>query len=58
MLFNTVKQLMIGMVKVYIGPIKHLGEILNELKSKCFLAWFLSTNDFYTLFTTIPHKSI
>ena len=36
--------------------IKNSGEILNKLKSRGFLASGLSTYDFSTLYTTLPHK--
>ena len=38
--------------------IKSSGEILNKLKSRCFLASGLSTYDFSTLYTTLPHNLI
>ena len=38
--------------------IKNSGEILNKLKSRGFLASNLSTNDFSTLYTTLPHNLI
>ena len=38
--------------------IKISGEILNNLKSRGFLASGLSTYDFSTLFTTLPHNLI
>ena len=38
--------------------IKNSGEILNKLKSRGFLASGLSTYDFSTLFTTLPHNLI
>ena len=38
--------------------IKNLGEILNKLKSRGFLASGLSTYDFSTLYTTLPHNLI
>ena len=38
--------------------IKNSGEILNKLKSKGFLASSLSTYDFSTLYTTLPHNLI
>ena len=38
--------------------IKNSGEILNKLKSRCFLASNLSTYDFSTLYTTLPHNLI
>ena len=38
--------------------IKKSGEILNKLKSRGFLASGLSTYDFSTLYTTLPHNLI
>ena len=38
--------------------IKNSGEILNRLKSRGFLASGLSTYDFSTLYTTLPHNLI
>ena len=38
--------------------IKNSGEILNKLKSWGFLASGLSTYDFSTLYTTLPHNLI
>ena len=38
--------------------IKHSGEILNKLKSRGFCATSLSTNDFSTLYATLPHNLI
>ena len=38
--------------------IKNSGEILNKLKSRDFLASSLSTYDFSTLYTTLPHDLI
>ena len=40
------------------SSIKNSGEILNKLKSKGFLASGLSTYDFSTLFTILPHNLI
>ena len=37
---------------------KNSGEILNKLKSRGFLATGLSTYDFSTLYTTLPHNLI
>ena len=34
------------------------GEILNKLKSKGFIASSVSTYDFSTLYTTLPHNLI
>ena len=41
-----------------IWSIKNSGEILNKLKSRSFLASGLSTYDFSTLYTTLPHNLI
>ena len=38
--------------------IKNSGEILNKLKSRGFLASCLSTYDFSTVYTTLPHNLI
>ena len=38
--------------------IKHSCEVLNKLKSRCFRASSLSTYDFSTLYTTLPHNLI
>ena len=38
--------------------IKNSGEVFNKLKSKGFRAISLSTYDFSTLFTTLPHNLI
>ena len=46
------------MVKKVFWSINNSGEILNKLKSKCFLASGLSTYDFSTLYTTLPHNLI
>ena len=45
-------------VKNLFWSIKNSGEILNKLKSKGFLASSLSTCDFSTLYTTLPHNLI
>ena len=37
---------------------KNSGEILNILKPRGFLAFGLSTYDFSTLYTTLPHNLI
>ena len=42
----------------FIWSIKNLSEILNKLKSRGFLASSLSTYDFSTLYTTLPHNLI
>ena len=46
------------MVKTFFWSIKKSGEFLNKLKSKGFLASGLSTYDFSTLYTTLPHNLI
>ena len=38
--------------------IKNSTEILNKLKTKGFQALTISTYDFYTLYTTLPHNLI
>ena len=45
-------------VKHLFWAIKNSGEILIELKSRDFLASGLSTYDFSTLYTTLPHNLI
>ena len=47
-----------GMVKKNTWSIKIQGEILNKLKSRCFLSSSLSTYDFSTLDTTLSHNLI
>ena len=44
--------------KILFWSIKISGEILNKLKSKGFLASSVSTYDFSTLYTTLPHNLI
>ena len=44
--------------KKYFGLLKNSGEILNKLKSRGFLASSLSTYDFSTLYSTLPHNLI
>ena len=39
----------------YFWSIKNSTEILNKLKAKCFQASTISTYDFSTLYTTLPH---
>ena len=55
---NIVQQFMNGMVKKICWSIKNAGEIINKLKSRGFLASSLSTYDFSTLYTTLPHNLI
>ena len=45
-------------VKKLFWSIKNSGEILNKLNSRGFLASGLSTYDFSTLYTTLPHNLI
>ena len=47
-----------GQVKICFGSIKNSGEVLNILKSRGFCATSLSTYDFSTLYTTLPHNLI
>ena len=42
----------------YLWSIKNSTEILNKLKTKGFQASTISTYDFYTLYTTLPHNLI
>ena len=44
--------------KYLFGSIKNSGEVLNKLKSRGFHATSLSTYDFSTLYTTLPHNLI
>ena len=46
------------MVKKIFWTIKNSGGILNKLKYRGFLASGLSTYDFSTLYTTLPHNLI
>ena len=39
-------------------PIKNSGEVLNKQKDICYQATSLSTCDFSTLYTTLPHNLI
>ena len=47
-----------GNGKKIFTSIKNLGEILNKLKSRGFLASGFSIYDFSTLYTTLPHDLI
>ena len=58
MSLNSAQQFMKEMVKKIFWSIKNTGEILNKLKSRGFLASGLSTYDFSTLYTTLPHNLI
>ena len=44
--------------KNWFWPIKNSGEVLNKLKCRGFRATSLSTYDFSTLYTTLPHNLI
>ena len=44
-------------VKIHFGLLKKLGETLDKLKARDFNATSLSTDDFSTLYTTLPHDS-
>ena len=57
MLLNTVKKSMNGPVKIFFCSIKNSCEILNKI-SQGFHASSLSTYDFTTLCTTLPHNLI
>ena len=59
MLLNIVKKSMKGPVKIFFfWSIKNSCEVLNKLKSRGFRASSLSTYDFSTLYTTLPHNLI
>ena len=55
---NIAQQFLKEMVKLLFCSIKNSGEILNKLISRGFLASCLSTYDFSTLYTTLPHNLI
>ena len=56
MLLNTVKKSMKGPVKHLFWPIKNSCEVINKLKSRGFRAARLSTYNFSTLYTALPHN--
>ena len=58
MLINIVKKSMKGPVKIFFWSIKNSCEVLNKLKSRGFRASSLSTYNFSTLYTTLPHNLI
>ena len=58
MSLNIAQQFMKVYGKHLFWSIKSSGEILNKLKSRGFLASGLSTYDFSTLYTTLPHNLI
>ena len=45
-------------VKKLFWSIKNSGDILDKLKARDFYATSLSSNDFSTLYTTLPHNLI
>ena len=51
------KRYMRDPVKIYFG-LKNSGEILDKFKARDFNATSLSTYDFSTLYTTLPHDLI
>ena len=57
MLYSTVKRYMRYPVKIYFG-LFNSGEILDKLKARDFIATSVSTYDFSTLYTTLPHNLI
>ena len=58
MSLNIAQLFMKEMVKELFWSIKNSDEILDKLKSRGFLASGLSTYDFSTLYTTLPHNLI
>ena len=56
MSLNITQQFMKGMVKKLFWSIKNSGEFLNKFMSIGFLASSVSTYDFSTLFTKLPHN--
>ena len=56
MSLNIAQLFMKEMVKIYNWSIKNSGKILNKLKSRVSLASGLSTYDFSTFYTTLPHN--
>ena len=55
MLSSTLKRYTRDRVKFYFG-LKNSGEILDKLKARDFNATSLSTYDFSTFYTTLPHN--
>ena len=58
MLSNISKRYIRDPVKTYFGLLKNSGEIVDKLKARDFNATSLSTYDFFTLYTTLPHNLI
>ena len=57
MSLNIAQQFMKEMVKFYFGLLQ-MGDLFNSLRSRGTLASGLSTYDFSTLYTTLPHELI
>ena len=57
-MLNIVKKSMKGPVKIFFWSITNSCEVLNQLKSRGFRASSLSSYDFSTLYTTLPHNLI
>ena len=55
---NIAQQVYKRNAKNLFWSIKNSGEILNKWKSRCFLPSCVSTYDFSTLYTTLPHNLI
>ena len=59
MLSSTVKRYLRNLIKIYIfWSIKNSGEILDKLKARGFNATSLTSYDFSTLCTSLPHDFI
>ena len=56
MLLNIEKKSLKGQVKIFFWSIENSCEVLNKLKSRGFPESSLSTYDFSTLYTTLPHN--
>ena len=44
------------LVRIYFGLLKNSGEVLDKLKARNINSTSLSTYDFSTLYTTLPHN--
>ena len=58
MLSSTVKKYMRDPVKTYFGLLKSQVKFLDKLKARDFNATSLSTYEFSTLYSTLPHNLI
>ena len=58
MLSSTVKRYMRDWVKIYFGLLKIQVKFLDKLKARDFNETSLSTYEFSTLYTTLPHDII